>query len=149
MAPTMTNELIITEGLAPAEEAQILEQLKAFNLRMFGESRRRDLCIPLYDDDGRVTGGLVGYTGRGWLYTAMLFIPEPLRGQGLAGRMLDMAEEEARRRGCIGAYIDTMNPQALRLYLRHGYHEIGSLKGLDGGLAVTWLEKRFEPVSGE
>jgi len=147
----MTNELIITEGLSPHIETAILERLKAYNLDRFGESGRRDLCIPLHDGDGEVIGGLVGYTGRGWLYTAMLFVPETLRGQGLAARMLDMAETEARRRGCIGAYIDTMNPDALRLYLNQGYREIGRLEGLAGGHGVTWLEKRFEAlaVSGE
>ncbi|RWX78658.1 GNAT family N-acetyltransferase [Neorhizobium lilium] len=144
-------ELAITEGLAPQEETEILERLKAYNLETFGESDRRDLYIPLYDDKGAITGGLVGYTGRGWLYTSMLFVPQELRGRGLAGRMLDMAEQEARRRGCIGAYIDTMNPQARQLYLRQGYREIGSLQELAGGHAVTWLEKRFasEPASGE
>ncbi len=145
----MTIELAITEGIAPQEEMQILERLKAYNLARFGESDRRDLCIPIYDDNGTMIGGLVGYTGRGWLYTAMLFVPEALRGQGLAARMLHMAEEEARRRGCIGAYIDTMNPDALRLYEKQGYREIGSLKGLAGGHNVTWLEKRFERAPGQ
>ncbi|TDK39038.1 GNAT family N-acetyltransferase [Rhizobium deserti] len=140
----MPVELKVTEGLAPTEEAAILELLKAHNLAAFGESHRRELTIPLYDEGGSIHGGLVGYTGRGWLYVAMLFIPEDRRGQGLAARLLDLAEAEARARGCIGAYIDTMNPQALRLYLRHGYREIGSLKGLAGGHAVTWLEKRFD-----
>jgi GNAT superfamily N-acetyltransferase len=147
----MTIKLTITDGLAPTEEAAVLDLLKAHNLAAFGESNRRELTIPLYGEGGGINGGLVGYTGRGWLYVAMLYIPEQQRGQGLAARMLDVAEEEARARGCIGAYIDTMNPQALRLYLRQGYREIGSLKGLAGGHAVTWLEKRFEKAdpSGE
>jgi GNAT superfamily N-acetyltransferase len=139
----MTIDLKITEGLAPVEEAVILDRLRAFNVAAFGESNRRELTIPLYDEGGVLNGGLVGYTGRGWLYTVMLYIPEDRRGQGLATRMLNMAEAEARLRGCIGAYIDTMNPQARRLYLRQGYTEIGSLDGLAGGHSVTWLQKRF------
>jgi GNAT superfamily N-acetyltransferase len=139
----MTIHLKITEGLAPAEEQMILDRLKAYNLATFGESNRRELTIPLHDEHGTVIGGLVGYTGRGWLYIAMLYIPEELRGQGIATRMLEMAEAEARARGCIGAYIDTMNPQALQLYLRQGYSRIGGLNDLAGGHSVTWLEKRF------
>lgn len=137
-------ELKVTEGIAPQEEALILQKLRAFNIATFGESDRRELTIPLYDDEGTVSGGLVGYTGRGWLYISMLYIPENLRGQGLAGRMLAMAEDEARRRGCIGAYIDTMNPLALNLYQKLGYGEIGKLDALSGGHIVTWLAKRFE-----
>ena len=142
----MPLQLTITDTIAPEDEAVILDRLKDFNLETFGKSDKRDLFIPLHDDAGAVIGGLVGYTGRGWLYTAMLFVPETLRGQGLASRMLGMAEDEARRRGCIGAYIDTMNPQALRLYLANSYRVIGSLQHLEGGHAVTWLEKRFAPA---
>lgn len=135
--------LQVTEGIAPQEEDRILQELRAFNIATFGESDRRELTIPLYDDGGDVSGGLVGYTGRGWLYVSMLYIPENLRGQGLATRMLTMAEDEARKRGCIGAYIDTMNPDALGLYRKLGYGEIGRLDALSGGHIVTWLAKRF------
>ena len=136
-------ELKVTEGIAPQEEALILQKLRAFNIATFGESDRRELTIPLYDDEGTVSGGLVGYTGRGWLYISMLFIPELMRAKGLAARLMTMAEAEAAKRGCIGAYIDTMNPAALALYLKLGYHPIGKLEGLAGGHDVTWLEKRF------
>ncbi|MNL25773.1 Acetyltransferase (GNAT) family protein [compost metagenome] len=73
----------------------------------------------------------------------MLYIPENLRGQGLATRMLAMSEDEARKRGCIGGYIDTMNPAALGLYRKLGYTEIGKLDALSGGHVVTWLAKMF------
>jgi GNAT superfamily N-acetyltransferase len=139
----MDFELSITEGIAPEEENFILQKLKAFNIATFGESDRRELTIPLYADDGNIRGGLVGYTGRGWLYVSLLYVPEDLRGQGLATRMLSMAEDEARARGCLGAYIDTMNPDALRLYRKLGYRQIGALDLLAGGHRVTWLAKRF------
>ncbi|TNM62972.1 GNAT family N-acetyltransferase [Aliirhizobium smilacinae] len=139
----MSIKLKVTEGIAPQEEERILQKLRAFNIATFGESNRRELTIPLYDDAGEVNGGLVGYTGRGWLYISMLYIPENLRGQGFATRMLEMAEGEARKRGCIGAYIDTMNPDARSLYRKLGYAEIGELDALSGGHIVTWLAKRF------
>ncbi len=136
-------ELKVTEGIAPLEEDAILQKLRAFNITTFGKSDRRELTIPLYDDGGEISGGLVGYTGRGWLYVSMLYIPEISRGQGLATRMLAMAEDEARKRGCMGAYIDTMNPAALSLYRKLGYAEIGKLDALSGNHVVTWLAKRF------
>lgn len=139
----MPHELRILHDIPPEVEEAILDRLKTYNVETFGQPERKNLAIPLYDGNGEVAGGLTGYIGRGWLYVEMLFIPEEMRGQGLAGRLLQVAEDEARARGCIGAYIDTMNPQALRAYLRQGYREIGALKGLAGGHSVTWLEKRF------
>lgn len=139
----MDIELKLVEGVTPEEEEIILDRLKAYNIERFGRSDRRELAVPIYNAEGKVIGGLTGYTGRGWLYVAMLYVPDELRGQGLAAHMLDLAETEARVRGCIGAYIDTMNPDALRVYRKQGYVDIGSLNGLAGGHSVTWLQKRF------
>ncbi|WP_184653585.1 GNAT family N-acetyltransferase [Rhizobium soli] len=139
----MDMDLEIVEGISQQDEDIILDKLKAFNIECFGASDRRELAIPLRDTAGDIAGGLVGYTGRGWLYISILFIPELMRAKGLATRLLTMAEAEAVKRGCIGAYIDTMNPAALALYLQLGYHPIGKLEGLAGGHDVTWLEKRF------
>jgi GNAT superfamily N-acetyltransferase len=139
----MEIELKVTEGIAPSEESLILEKLRAFNVATFGDSDRRELTIPLYGENDQIAGGLVGYTGRGWLYVSMLYVPAELRGRGIASRMLAMAEDEARARGCVGVYIDTMSPEALRLYLRLAYAEIGKLDALSGGHVVTWLAKRL------
>ncbi|MFP3570701.1 GNAT family N-acetyltransferase, partial [Paraburkholderia sp. SIMBA_030] len=59
--------------------------------------------------------------------------------------LLEMAEDEAKRRGCIGAFIDTMSPDALKVYQRYGYETIGVLGEFAGGHTFTWLKKRFEP----
>ncbi|MCA2375048.1 GNAT family N-acetyltransferase [Agrobacterium genomosp. 3 str. CIP 111-78] len=134
----------VLSDVADAEaEKAIRDPLVAYNLARFGESDKRDLNITIRDDDNTVTGGLVGYTGRGWLYVQLLFVPETMRGQGTAAKLLAMAEEEARKRGCMGAYIDTMNPDALRTYERYGFTRIGSLGPLSSGQSITWLEKRF------
>ena len=142
----MPSRLVVSD-IADAEgENAILEAIKAYNVATFGESDRRELNIVIRNDEGRPTGGLVGFTGRGWLYISMLFVPEEMRGQGLATRLMTMAEDEARSRGCIGCYIDTMSPQALRLYQNLGYRKIGELNHLAGGHVITWLEKRFTPA---
>lgn len=134
----------VLSDVADAEaEKAIRDPLVAYNLARFGESDKRDLNITIRDDGNTVTGGLVGYTGRGWLYVQLLFVPETMRGRGTAAKLLAMAEEEARKRGCMGAYIDTMNPDALRTYERYGFTRIGSLGPLSSGQSITWLEKRF------
>ncbi|MCZ7471409.1 GNAT family N-acetyltransferase [Agrobacterium sp. O3.4] len=134
----------VLSDVADAEaEKAIRDPLVAYNVARFGESDKRELNITIRDDENAVTGGLVGYTGRGWLYVQLLFVPETMRGKGTAAKLLAMAEEEARKRGCTGAYIDTMNPDALRTYERYGFTRIGSLGPLSSGQSITWLEKRF------
>ncbi|MCM2477696.1 GNAT family N-acetyltransferase [Rhizobium sp. CG5] len=110
---------------------------------MLGPTDRRDLSIPIRDAEGKTEGGLIGYTGRGWLCVEFLFVPERYRGRGLAGKLLQLAEDEAKARGCKGAYIDTINPAALRAYERQGYKPFGRIDNFSGDYAITWLMKRF------
>ncbi|MCL6706978.1 GNAT family N-acetyltransferase [Pseudomonas sp. R2.Fl] len=139
----MTQPLALSDTVPDADRDAILDALKAHNNAMLGPTDRRDLFIPLKDEDGKTDGGLVGYTGRGWLYVEMLFVPDRLRGQGLAGKLLRMAEDEARARGCKGAYIDTINPVARRAYERQGYEVFGTLENFTGEFSIVWLRKLF------
>jgi GNAT superfamily N-acetyltransferase len=139
-----TQKLKVTKVLSKKDRKKIADPLIAYNVARFGESGREKLAIRLRGDDCEINGGLVGYTARDWLYIEMLFVPEELRGKGMAGTLLKMAEDEAKRRGCIGAFIDTMSPDALKVYLRYGYEMIGALGEFAGGHTFTWLKKRFE-----
>ena len=55
----------------------------------------------------------------------IFFLPESLRGHGLGGRILGMAEEEARARGCITSMLYTISFQAPEFYEKHGYRVSG------------------------
>lgn len=142
----MTQPLTPSDTVTEAARDAILASIKAHNDILLGPTDRRDLFIPINADDGAVDGGLVGYTGRGWLYVEFLSVPERLRGQGMAGRLLARAEEEAKARGCIGAYIDTINPVACRAYERAGYTVFGRIENFTQGQDICWLIKRFAPV---
>jgi GNAT superfamily N-acetyltransferase len=119
----------------------ILKGLTAYNQAEVGPADRIPLAVLIRDEDGQVIGGLSGYTSWGWLFTHLLFIPEQLRGQGMAARLLDEAEAEARRRGCRGAWIDTFNPLALKAYQRQGYEIFGELPAFVGDRTRSFLRK--------
>lgn len=122
-------------------EAAILAGLKAYNTERFGPSDWRGLVISLRDDDDNIVGGLSGHTARGWLYTSLLIIPEEMRGKGLGPKLLNLAEKEALKRGCRGAYIDTMNTDALRLYQKCGYVVFGQIEEFGNANTLTYLKK--------
>lgn len=142
----MTTQLPLSDTVPETARDAILAGIKAHNDTLLGPTDKRDLFVPITADGGTVDGGLVGYTGRGWLYVELLFVPERLRGQGMAGTLLALAEEEAKARGCIGAYIDTINPVACRAYERAGYEVFGRIANFSRGLDICWLIKRFDEV---
>jgi GNAT superfamily N-acetyltransferase len=134
-------QLDLTDTPGDVDLSAISDGLTGFNAEDVGPSGRRPLSVLIRDDEGRTVGGMSGYTGWGWLFTQWLFVPERLRGQGMASRLLETAEKEAMVRGCHGAWIDTFNPQALRAYQRRGYAIFGELPDFPLGRTRYFLRK--------
>lgn len=117
------------------------DNLAAFNADDVGPAEKKPLAVLVRGGDGGIVAGLSGYTAWGWLYVQWLWVEERLRGQGMAGRMLEAAETEAAVRGCHGAYIDTFSPTALKAYQRQGYRPFGVLPDFPKGRTRTFLAK--------
>jgi GNAT superfamily N-acetyltransferase len=75
----------------------------------------------------RVVGGMLGRTSLGLLFIDLVYLPVELRGRQIGTHMLQMAEEEAVRRGCRGAVLYTISFQAPGFYQRHGWREFGRI----------------------
>jgi ribosomal protein S18 acetylase RimI-like enzyme len=123
----------------------ILNGLRAFNEKLFSDHPPgQDLAIALRDPrNGEAIGGLIGRTAGGWLAIDMLFVPEEFRGMSLATKLIALAEEEAVRRGCHSAWLDTLNPDARQLYERLGYVTFGELKDYPIGSSRAFLQKKL------
>jgi GNAT superfamily N-acetyltransferase len=135
------TQLDMTASPTAEELAVIGEGLTAFNDADVGPSERKPLAVLIRDIDDKVIGGLSGYTAWGWLFTQWLFIPDALRGEGMASKLLSQAEEGARARGCHGAWIDTFSPVARKAYMRQGYEIFGELPEFPKGRTRTFLRK--------
>lgn len=114
----------------------------AFNAALMGPHHIRSLRFTLRRG-GQVIGGLVGRTAYSRLFVELLFVPEELRGRGMGERLLAMAEEEALRRGCTSAWLDTFNPAAKAFYEKRGYRVFGTMTDYPNGHARHFMEKRF------
>lgn len=117
------------------------------NAQAVGPSNKQDLAVLANDENGKLLAGLFGYTAWGWLYIRWLWVDTASRGCGIAGTLLEHAEAEARKRGCIGAHIDTFNPQAQLIYERHGYSVFGELPDFVAGRSRSFLHKRWTSSS--
>ena len=137
---SMTTITVAAEA-TPDELAAIGDGLTAFNEADVGPSGRLAVIVLVRDETNAIVGGISGYTAWGWLYVQWLWIAEAQRGRGLARQMLEAAEAEARQRGCHGAYIDTFNPVALKVYQRQGYVPFGELANFPPGRTRTFLQK--------
>ena len=137
----MLSEIELSDAPLDLEIAFLNDSLVAFNAGLIGVTDKRPLALLLRDAEDQVIGGLSAVTARGWLIIDMLFVPELLRGNGLATRLLGMAEDEARNRGCHGAWLETVNPGARRLYESQGYAPFGQLPDFPVGHSLIFMEK--------
>ena len=132
---TVTSEPLVSELEA------ISSELTAFNEADVGPAYRTPLAVIVRDGDGAIVAGVSGYTAWGWLYIQWLWVNEAFRGQGLAAKMLAAAEAEGIARTCHGAWIDTFNPVALKVYQQAGYGIFGVLDDFPTGRARSFLKK--------
>lgn len=121
----------------------IAAPLIRYNESHAGPSGNRPLVIEVRDANGEIVGGLWGATGFGWLFTQLLVVPEGARGQGLGRRILLLAEEEAAKRGCHAAWLDTFEFQAKDFYERLGYACFGTLPDYPKGSTRYFLRKEL------
>jgi GNAT superfamily N-acetyltransferase len=124
-----------------ADVSAIEAGLTEFNLQYAPPENYQPLLVLVRTADNRVVGGAVGNTWWGWLRIDTLWVDEAVRYEGLGTRVMQAAEDEARRRGCHHVFLDTMSFQALPFYLRLGYEVFGQLDDLPIGHARYFLQK--------
>ena len=66
-----------------------------------------------------------------------------VEGPDRAHFLINQVIDEARKRGCHAAYIDTFNPIALKTYERVGYVSFGKLDDFPKGRSRTFLQKQL------
>jgi GNAT superfamily N-acetyltransferase len=109
-----------------------------------GVADRRSLAVVVSDAGTKqVVGGIWGRTELGLVFFDMFFLPETLRARGLGAQLLLKAEEEARRRGCARAVVETSSFQAPHFYEKHGYSEFGRVDFELPGHARIFLRKEL------
>ena len=98
--------------------------IRAYNRSKREEAESEPLNLYLEDEKGNLMAGLVAETFGNWLEIEYLFVKEELRGQGIGSKLLQRAENEAKKRNCRFAFVNTYQFQAPDFYLSHGYKEV-------------------------
>lgn len=94
--------------------------------------------------DSQVVGGLFAEIHLTWLRISIMAVDPARRSQGIGADLLAAACRQAVGLGCRYAYVDTMEYQAPRFYLAHGFEVVGRIPDWDShGHAKLYLTKRL------
>jgi GNAT superfamily N-acetyltransferase len=136
----------MTDVADDALRAAIAGPLIAFNEGETGRNDYRPLIIAIDDAEGRVIGGLWGRTVYDWLFVELLFVPDALRGRGVGSALMKRAEDEALKRGCHSAWLDTFEFQARGFYERLGYSGFAELRDYPVGCTRYFMKKALKQI---
>lgn len=122
--PTLT----LSRERDPKAEAVVTGGLHEFNKAASGRVDSQDLDVLVRDSDtGEIVGALLGHSSLGLFFLDLFYLPEHLRGAGHGSRIIALAEDEARQRGCTAAFVYTVT---LRRAFTSGTATVASARSL-------------------
>jgi len=137
-------DITVTDELDPADVAVITDGLGAYDFSQIGYRDFRRLFVVVRDlQTGKVVGGLYGRSEFGLVYVDWLFLPEDLRRARIGSRVLAIAEEEGRRRGCTRIALTTLSVQAPGFYKKQGYDVAATIDCDPPGLTRYYMMKKL------
>jgi GNAT superfamily N-acetyltransferase len=128
------------------DSAELRDAIHAYNQETTGFRDSLALSCFVRDDDGRLVAGIDGFTWGGYARVEYLWVEESRRHLGYGRQLLEAAEDEARRRGCVTLVLDTHDFQAPWLYTRLGYKLAGTTHDTPRGYRQYLYEKRLSPT---
>jgi ribosomal protein S18 acetylase RimI-like enzyme len=128
--PALSDIGIVERGLFQFEENRL------------GSPEHAHFAIFLRDALGQIQGGVDGHIMWQRLFIKTLWVPEPLRRQGLGTRLMYAAEEEARQRQCRSLWLTALGDRALHFYLRLDFVIFGVLEDYVKEQSLYSLQKK-------
>ena len=144
MANHADTTITLTDAPEDDERAVIIDGLRAYNVAQARVSDGGPLAILVRDPETKkVAGGLLGRTYLGLLTVERFFLPADLRRDRLGSRILAMAEEEGRRRGCTRAVLSTLHFQAPGFYQKQGWDVAARIECEPPGHTRFYMTKKL------
>ena len=139
----MTLRIELSQDPTEEQRAAILAPLRAHNIAKAVPSLYEPVALLVRNDNDAILGGLYGHTFYRWLFIELLAVPEQGRGQGIGSKLMNMVEEFAREKDCVGIWLDTFDFQAPGFYKKLGYTECGEIVDYPLGHKRHFFQKRL------
>lgn len=135
-------ELIFKEHASPEEEEILFKGInnEAFLAKGIGPIQSFAFFIK---EGEEIQGGIKGVTYYGSLYVDMLWVAKEVRDQGVGTKLMDAAEDLARKRNCRFSSLTTMDWEALPFYQKRGYEIEYVREGYDRDSKMYVLRKQL------
>jgi len=94
----------------------------------------------------RIVAGICGNTWGGTCELRQFWVEESQRNRGLGTKLLEAAEQEARRRGCTQIVLMTFSFQAPAFYEKHAFDVVATIEDHPCRHRNLLMRKRLAPL---
>lgn len=138
----MDNCELYTPTAEEVRSGELGRRMRQFNYGFVGEyGEVQPVWVSARGREGNLVGGLRGFVFLDWLRIDLLFVDESARHMGVGSRLLEAAEDKARRLGARRAALETFEWQARGFYLKKGYEEYARLDDYIQGYCLMHMKK--------
>ena len=138
----MNDMTLIPVDPTPDDVQYLEDRIYEFNSSVTGIGDGECLGFFVRADD-RIVAGICGYTWGGTCELRQFWVEESRRGCGIGTKLLQAAEQEARRRGCTQIALMTFSFQAPAFYERHGFEVVATIHDHPRGHRNLLMQKRL------
>jgi GNAT superfamily N-acetyltransferase len=138
----MSDVTLIAVEPTPDEVQYLEDRIYEFNSSVTGIADGELLAFFVRDRD-RIVAGICGNTWGGTCEVRQFWVEESRRHNGLGTKLLQAAEQEARRRGCTQIVLMTFSFQAPAFYARHGFEVVATIDDHPRGHRNFLMRKRL------
>ncbi|OGM59575.1 hypothetical protein A3A75_05885 [Candidatus Woesebacteria bacterium RIFCSPLOWO2_01_FULL_39_10] len=137
-------KMVASEGEPREEDFKVLsEGLLAHHAKNGHPRKSEKYSIFLKSTNGKVLGGVIVTFLWNGMEVNSLWVDDSISRQGWGRKLMTAVEEEAVKRGCTIAYINTFSYQAPGFYEKLGYKLYGKLEDFPEGSAKNHFSKRL------
>ena len=137
------SELTLHSAEPTPDDVQYLEdRIYEFNSSATGIGGGELLAFFVREGD-RIVAGVCGNTWGGTCELRQLWVEESLRNRGIGTKLLQAAEQEARRRGCTQINLMTFSFQAPGFYGKHAFEVVATIDDHPRGHQNVLMRKRL------
>lgn len=129
------------EDLIPSDKKIMVDGMLTYHASKGHPRSTTQHTILVKNQDDKLVGCvMVTFLWNG-MQIGTLWVEETLRGQGLGRKLMEMVEEEGKKRGATFAYTDTFTWQAPGFYEKLGYTLYGKLENFPPGNELRYYRK--------
>lgn len=121
----------------------LVSGVRSHNFENAGAETSKPLSVVCRNNGGSLIGGVAGRTIYKQFLIDVLWVEQSARGAGLGRRLMEMAEIEAKERGCLAAQVDTLSFQAPEFYEKLGFETVGKVSGFPESPDRYFFLKRY------